>query len=70
MVDKKEKKFYTEILTQSYKTDNVNEISQIIQDKLGISISPNEVREILSEDYELECRKMMYNLELSYALDY
>lgn len=70
MVDNKDKKFYTELLAQSYKTDDVNLISQTIKDKLNISISPNEVREILSEDYELECRKMMYSLELSYAIDY
>jgi len=70
MVDNKEKKFYTELLSQSYKTDDVNLISQTIKDKLNISISPNEVREILSEDYELECRKMQYNLEMSYIIGY
>lgn len=69
MIDNKEKKFYTELLNQSYKTDDVNLISQTIKDKLNIEVSPNEVREILSEDYELECRKMQYSLELSYTFE-
>lgn len=69
MVDNKDKRFYVELLEQSYKTDDVNLISHIIEDKLNISISPDEVREILSEDYELECRKMQYGLEMSYIFD-
>ncbi len=69
MVDNKEKKFYVEILNQSYKTDDVNLISQIIKDKLNISVSPNEVREIIMEDYELECRKMQYSLEMNYIFE-
>ena len=69
MVDSKEKKFYIELLAESYKTNNVNLISQTIHDKLNISISPNEVREILNEDYELECRKMEYSLEMSYMFE-
>jgi hypothetical protein len=68
-MDSKEKKFYTELLAESYKTNNVNLISQTIQNKLNIYVSPNEVREILSEDYELECRKMQYSLELSYTFE-
>lgn len=68
-MDNKEKKFYTELLAESYKTNDVNLISQTIQDKLNITISPNEVREILSEDYELECRKIMYSLEMSYVFE-
>lgn len=69
MIDNKEKKFYVELLNQSYKTDDVNLISQTIKDKLNIEVSSNEVREILSEDYELECRKMQYSLELSYTFE-
>jgi len=69
MIDNKEKKFYTELLAESYKTNDVNLISQTIQNKLNIYVSPNEVREILSEDYELECRKMQYSLELSYTFE-
>lgn len=69
MVDNKEKKFYSQLLSESYKTNDVNLISQTIKDKLDISISPNEVREILSEDYELECRKMQYSLEMSYMFE-
>ena len=65
----KEKKFYVELLNQSYKTDDVNLISQRIKDRLNINVSPNEVREIISEDYELECRKMQYSLELSYTFE-
>lgn len=68
-MDSKEKKFYTELLAESYKTNDVNLISQTIQNKLNIYVSPNEVREILSEDYELECRKMQYSLELSYTFE-
>ena len=64
-----EKKFYVELLNQSYKTDDVNLISQTMRDKLNVEVSPNEVREILSEDYELECRKMQYSLELSYIFE-
>lgn len=69
MVDNKDKKFYVELLEQSYKTDDVNLISHIIEDKLNISVSPDEVREILSEDYELECRKIQYSLEMSYIFE-
>lgn len=68
-MDSKEKKFYVELLEQSYKTDDVNLISQTIHNKLNINVSPNEVREILSEDYDLECRKMQYNLEMSYMFE-
>ena len=68
-MDSKEKKFYVELLNQSYKTDDVNLISQTIKDRLNINVSPDEVREILSEDYELECRKMQYNLELGYMFE-
>ena len=69
MVDNKEKKFYSELLKQSCKTTNVNLISQILEDKLNINVSPDEVREYISEDYELECRKMMYNLEIGYTFE-
>lgn len=69
MIYNKEKKFYVELLNQSYKTDDVNLISQKIKDRLNINVSPNEVREIISEDYELECRKMQYSLELSYTFE-
>lgn len=68
-MDSKEKKFYVELLNQSYKTDDVNLISQTIKDRLNINVSPDEVREIISEDYELECRKMQYSLELSYIFE-
>lgn len=66
MVDNKDKKFYAQLLAESYKTDDVNLISQTIGEKLNISVSPDEVREIINEDYELECRKMEYSLEMSY----
>lgn len=69
MVDNKEKRFYSQLLAESYKTNDVNLISQTIHDKLNISVSPNKVREILSEDYELECRKMEYSLEMSYTFE-
>jgi len=51
MVDNKEKKFYIELLAESCKTNDVNLISQTIHNKLNINVSPNEVREILNEDY-------------------
>jgi hypothetical protein len=69
MVDNKEKKFYIELLAESCKTNDVNLISQTIHNKLNINVSPNEVREILNEDYELECRKMEYSLEMSYMFE-
>ena len=65
----KEKKFYSELLQQSYQTNDVNLISQMIHDKLNINVSPDEVREYISEDYELECRKMQYGLEMSYTFE-
>lgn len=69
MVDNKEKRFYSQLLAESYKTNDVNLISQTIHNRLNINVSPNEVREILSEDYELECRKMEYSLEMSYTFE-
>lgn len=51
MNDKLEKKFYTELVSESYKTNDVNEISKKIKNTLNIEVSPNEVYKILNENY-------------------
>jgi hypothetical protein len=66
MNDNLEKKFYTELVSESYKTNDVDKISKKIKDTLNIEVSPNEVYRILNEDYELEQRKMEYSLNMSY----
>lgn len=66
MDDNLEKKFYTELVSESYKTNDVDKISKKIKDTLNIEVSPNEVYRILNEDYELEQRKMEYSLNMSY----
>jgi len=66
MDDNLEKKFYTELVSESYKTNDVDKISKKIKDTLNIEVSPNEVYRILNEDYELEQRKMEYSLSMSY----
>jgi len=64
-----EKRFYTELVSESYKTTDVNIISKKIKDTLNIEVSPKEVHEILTENYELEHRKMEYSLSMSYIFD-
>lgn len=66
MVDKLEKKFYTQLVSESYKTTDVTKISEKIKETLNIHVSSKDIQEILSEDYELECRKMEYSLQMSY----
>lgn len=61
-----EKRFYTELVSESYRTTDVKEISERIKDALNINVSPDEVYSILNEDYELEQRKMEYSLSMSY----
>ena len=66
MSDKLEKKFYVEVIEEFYKTSDVNEIIRKMKETLDIDMSKEEVYSILNEDYELECRKMEYSLEMNY----
>lgn len=69
MDDKLEKKFYTELVSESYKTTDINKISEKIKKSINVNITPKEVYNILNEDYELEYRKMEYGLQMSYIFD-
>lgn len=69
MDDKLEKKFYTELVSESYKTTDINKISDKIKKSINVNITPEEVYNILNEDYELEYRKMEYGLQMSYIFD-
>lgn len=66
MSDKLEKKFYVEVIEEFYKTSDVDEIIHKMKQTLNVDISKDEVYSILNEDYELECRKMQYSLEMNY----
>lgn len=69
MSDKLENKFYIEVIEEFYKTSNVNEIADKLKETLNIDLTTDQIYSILNEDYELECRKMEYNLEMSYIFD-
>lgn len=63
------KNIYEEIRQQSYINSDINEISENVREKFKIGISNEKVHEIIKENYELECRKMMWSSEMNYIIE-
>lgn len=63
------KNIYEEIKQQSYRSSDINEISENVREKFKIRISNEKVHEIIKENYELECRKMMWSSEMNYIIE-
>lgn len=63
------KNIYEEIKQQSYRSSDINEISENVREKFKIGISNEKVHEIIKENYELECRKMMWSSEMNYIIE-
>ena len=64
-VTEMEKKFFSDLISDTYKTKDSKIISKKIREDLNMKVSVKEIDSFFQEDFELENRKVEFSLRLN-----